>query len=416
MKKDLFTRLGIIPPRKKITFYIFIIIPLCYPFLILYMKYNGIMPQLFMPNDFQAYYHASQLIFKDITSLYYDPGFVMPYRYFPLSPLFHIIYGLFPYETSYIIGLFLIYLQSVIAYLLVLKITKEYFNHNDKEYVWLFYCIGFIILVPYNIILYLQIQTSITVMLTVLLGYFYFKKKENEFRNNLIGGIFIAIAIMLKPTVLIVLPFLIDVKINKSQIQIKTSSFLRIIPSFVMLCLNIIFFVIYPSLLFGFIQNNFHHIYIFNVLSDSLTTFLSRIFNIPAAILFLIICGLLFSILYYHFLTKRNDLIYYLALSILISLISYIDIWNHSILYLLPLILFIVMKTRSPEDKLKLKLIYYLTFGISWLNVFNFYYSVTFFPWYYSLFTIYYPILFLYLYVNCHPSSFYVEEQEFIFS
>ncbi|GAG89765.1 unnamed protein product, partial [marine sediment metagenome] len=82
-------------------------------------------------------------------------------------------------------------------------------------YIWLFFCIGFIILVPYNIILYLQIQTSITVLLTILLGYYYFKKEDNEIRNNLIGGIFIAIAIMLKPTVLIVLPFLFDVKISK---------------------------------------------------------------------------------------------------------------------------------------------------------------------------------------------------------
>ena len=409
MKTDLFTRLGIIPPRKRITFYIFIFVPLCYPILVLFFKYNGIMTHLFMPNDFQAYYYSSQLIFKDISALYYDPGFVMPYRYFPLSPLFHFIYGLFPYDFSYILGLFLIYIQSVIAYLLVLRIAKEYFNHDDKEYIWLFYCIGFIILVPYNIILYLQIQTSITVMLTVLLGYYYFKKNENEFRNNLIGGIFIAVAIMLKPTVLIVLPFLIDVKVSKSQIQIKTSSFLRIIPSVVMILLNVIFFVIFPPMLFGFIQNNFHHIYIFNMLSDSLTTFLSRIFNIHPTIIFLIICGLLFSILYYHFLTKRNDLIYYLALSILVSLISYIDIWNHSILYLLPLILFIIMKTKSHEDKFKLKIMYYITIGISWLNVFNFFYSTSTFAWYYSLFPIYYPIVFIYLYINCHPSSFFVE-------
>jgi len=409
MKIDLFTKLGIIPPRKKITFYIFIFVPLCYPILILYMKYNGIMLHLFMPNDFQAYYYSSQLIFKDIASLYYDPGFLMPYRYFPLSPLLYFFYGLFPYDISYMIGLFLIYFQSVIAYLLVLKIAKDYFNHNDKEFIWLFYCIGFIILVPYIFILYLQIQTSITVMLTVLLGYYYFKKKENEFRNNLIGGIFITIAIMLKPTVLIVLPFLIDIRINRSQIQIKTSSFLRILPGLVMIFLNVILFIIYPSLLFGFIQNNFHYIYIFNVLSDSLTTFLARIFNIHPTVIFLIVCGILFSVLYHHFLTKRNDLIYYLALSILLSLISYIDIWNHSILFLLPLILFVIMKTKSHEDKSKLKIIYYITIGLSWLNVFHFYFSVTFLPWYFSIFTIYYPIIFLYLYMNCQPSTFFVE-------
>ena len=121
------------------------------------------------------------------------------------------------------------------------------------------------------------------------------------------------------------------------------------------------------------------------------------------------VCGILFSILYYHFLTKRYDLIYYLALSILISLISYIDIWNHSILFLLPLILFVIMKTKSHEDKLKLKIMYYITIGISWLNIFHFYFSVMFFPWYYSLFTIYYPIFFLYLYINCRPSSFFEE-------
>ncbi|MFX1479759.1 MAG: hypothetical protein ACFFCI_16675, partial [Promethearchaeota archaeon] len=275
MKTDLFTRLGIIPLGKEKTFYLFILLPLCYPIVILVMKYNGIMSHLFMPNDFQAYYYSSQLIFRDISALYYDPGFVMPYRYFPLSPLFHIIYGPFPYEFSYILGLFLTYFQMVIAYLLVLKIAKDYFNHNDKEYKWLFYCIGLMILVPYNMILYLQIQTSISVILTVLLGYYYFKKREREFRNNLIGGTFIMIAIMLKPTVLIVLPFLIDVRIDKSQIRIRTSSFLRIIPIMVMIFLNVILFVIYPSLLFGFIQNNFHHIYIFNILSDSLTTFLA---------------------------------------------------------------------------------------------------------------------------------------------
>ena len=97
MKKDLFTRLGIIPPGKKITFYIFIFVPLCYPILVLYFKYFGIMSHLFMPNDFQAYYYSSQLIFKDIASLYYDPGFVMPYRYFPHS--------LIPYRIFLLISL-----------------------------------------------------------------------------------------------------------------------------------------------------------------------------------------------------------------------------------------------------------------------------------------------------------------------
>lgn len=409
MKIDLFTRLGVIPPNKKITFYIFILVPLIYPIIVLCMKFSGDMPYLFNPNDFQAYHYSSQLIFKDIESLYYNPGFYMPYRYLPLSPILHIIYGVFPYETAYILGLFLIYVQTVLVFLIVLKIAKEYFNHDDKEFIWLFWCIGLIIIVPYNIILYLQVQTSITVMLTVLLGYYYFKKKEKEFRNNLIGGFFIAIAIMLKPTIIIVLPFLIDAKIDNEKIVIKTSSLLRLVPSIVMFFLNIIIFIAYPTLLFGFFQNNFHHIYIFNYLSDSLTTFLSRIFSIHPTILFLIICGTLFSILYYHFLTKKNDLIYYLALSILISLISYIDVWNHSILFLLPLILFIIMKTKSHEDKSKLKMMYYITIGLSYLNVFNFYFSVNIFQVYYSFFPIYYPILFLYLYYNCHPSSFYVE-------
>ncbi|MFW9876136.1 MAG: hypothetical protein ACFFG0_23785, partial [Candidatus Thorarchaeota archaeon] len=75
MKLGFFTRLGIIPPGKKITFYIFIIAPVCYPIIILLMKYNGIMPNLFMPNDFQAYYYSSQLIFRDLESLYYNPKF-----------------------------------------------------------------------------------------------------------------------------------------------------------------------------------------------------------------------------------------------------------------------------------------------------------------------------------------------------
>ena len=113
----------------------------------------------------------------------------------------------------------------------------------------------------------LQIQTSITVMLAVLLGYYYFKKKEKEFRNNLIGGIFIAIAIMLKPTIIIILPFLIDIQIDNEKIIIKTSSFLRILPSIVMFFLNIIVFIAYPTLLFGFFQNNFHHmVYFINVI------------------------------------------------------------------------------------------------------------------------------------------------------
>ncbi|MFW9940345.1 MAG: hypothetical protein ACFFFT_04840 [Candidatus Thorarchaeota archaeon] len=410
MKLDVFTRLGVIPPNKKITFYIFLLVPLIYPIVVLCLKYSGDMPYLFMPNDFQAYYFSSQLIFKDIESLYYNPGFFMPYRYFPISPILHFMYGIFPYDTAYIVGLFLIYFQTVLVFLIVLKIAKEYFNHDDKEFIWLFWAIGLIVIVPYNIILYLQIQTSISVILTILLGYYYFKKEEHEFRNNLIGGIFIAVAILLKPTIIIVIPFLIDAKIDNEKIVIRTPSFLRIIPTIIMLIINIIIFIVFPTLLYGFFQNNFHHIYIeFNYLSDSLTTFLARIFSIHPTILFIIICGTLFLILYYHFLTKKNDLIYYLALSILISLISYIDVWNHSILFLLPLIMFIIMKTKSQEHKSKLKMIYYITIGLSYLNVFNFYFSVNIFQVYYSLFTLYYPILFYYMYKKCRPSSFYVD-------
>ena len=412
MTNDSYQELGIIPPNKKITFYIFIFVPLGYPILLLFMKYNGIMPQLFMPNDFQAYYYSSQLLFKDIASLYNNPGYIMPYRYFPTSPIFFIFYGWLPYEISYNIGLFLIYYESVIIYLLVLKITKKYFNHNDKEYIWLFYCIGYMILVPYNLILYLQIQTSATVMISILLAYYYFKEDGHRLSNEILGGIFISIAIMLKPTMLIVLPFLIDVKVENKKLLFKKSSFIRILPSFVMLFLNLILFIIYPSLFFGFIQNNFQNIYVFNVLSDSLSTFLSRILNIHPVFLFFLIFSILFSILYYHFLTKKNDLIYYLALSILISLISYIDIWNHSILFLLPLILFIIMRTKSHKDKSKLKIIYYITFAISWINVFNFYFSVAVFNFYYSIFTLYYPILFVIMYFRGHPKLFFTEEFE----
>ena len=410
MTNDSYQELGIIPPNKKITFYIFIFVPLGYPILLLFMKYNGIMPQLFMPNDFQAYYYSSQLLFKDIASLYNNPGYIMPYRYFPTSPIFFIFYGWLPYEISYNIGLFLIYYESVIIYLLVLKITKKYFNHNDKEYIWLFYCIGYMILVPYNLILYLQIQTSATVMISILLAYYYFKEDGHRLSNDLLGGIFISIAIMLKPTMLVVLPFLIDVRIEHKKIKFKKSSFIRIIPSLVMLLLNLILFLIYPSLLFGFIQNNFQNIYVFNVLSDSLSTFLSRILNIHPIFLFFSIFAILFSILYYHFLTKKNDLIYYLTLSILISLISYIDIWNHSILFLLPLILFIIMRTKSHKDKLKLKIVYYITFITSWVNVINFYVAAPVFHFYYSIFTLYYPILFFIMYYRGHPRLFFTEE------
>jgi hypothetical protein len=193
-------------------------------------------------------------------------------------------------------------------------------------------------------------QINIYIVVLILISLYIFLKYE-ETKWQIIGSVLIGISMVIKPITIFLIPFLIvinyDLGEKKLNFDVK-KSVIRLIGVILPLLLNIIPFLLFPSLLTGFLDTNFSGAdpVIVNF-SFSITKLFTNFFNfysipINHLIVFISIVGIVGGLGFMIYLFRRvrkNYMIYGYILGISIMLLVYFDSWDHHLLILTPLLI-----------------------------------------------------------------------------
>ena len=335
-------------------------------------------------SDFYVYYRVGEIFVNNPNNLY-NPTYyidIWPFRYFPLSALMFVPYYLMGFELGYIIfnliNLILNTLISIILYKITILVRGADHEQEDKRII-LYICL-FIIGVP-QIFNYILGQINLYLTLFILLSLFIFIK-NSEFKWQFIASLILGISIIIKPTTLFMIPFIILIAYNYEKKKITldlTKSVVRLIGVATPLLLNIIMFLVYPDLLHGFIATNFtgSETVLLNH-SFSITKLISNLFpyfgvppnEMSATPIFLGVLLILGGIGFIIYVLRRphvNSMIFGYLFGILIMFLAYFDTWDHHILQITPLLI-LALFTLPRNSELTRK---YIKPGFFFLNFFG---------------------------------------------
>ena len=335
-------------------------------------------------SDFYVYYKVGGIFVNNPKNLY-NPAFytdTWPFRYLPLSALMFVPYYLLGFDLGFIvfnlINLLLNILISILLYKIIILVRGTDHESHDKRVI-LYICL-FLIGVP-QLFNYILGQINLYVTLFILLSLFIFIK-YSDIKWQLIASIILGISIIIKPTTVFMIPFIIllgyDYEKKKFKLEF-TKSFVRLLGVILPLLLNLILFFIYPNLLNGFLTANFtgSETVLLNH-SFSITKIISNMFLylgvpsdelsvLPIFLVVLLVIGGLSFIFYIFRRSNVNSMIVGYLFGILIMFLAYFDTWDHHILQIAPLLIISLFNLpRNSELTRK-----YIKPGFFFLNFFG---------------------------------------------
>lgn len=311
-------------------------------------------------NDFRVYYTVGEVFIKDINNLYDRANYsTWPFRYFPLSAVLFVPFYLLGFDLGFIVfnlvNILLNILICIILYKIIILIRGEDHEKNDKRVI--LYISLFLLSLP-NVFNYILGQINLYVTLLILISLLIFLKYD-QIKWQFIASLILGISIIVKPITIIMIPFLIAINYDfkKEILNVKLfNTLMRILGVLLPLSLNLIIFLIHPSLLKGFIAINFtgedtvyinHSFSATKIIENLLFSFgfseqqlLEYQLFIFFSVLF-VIGGLGFFIYIFGKLTSQNIIFGY-SFGILIMLIAYFDSWDHHLLILTPILIIII--------------------------------------------------------------------------
>ena len=306
-------------------------------------------------NDFLIYFNAGGVFYRNTNELYNQDYYIWDYRYLPLSATFFIPFYLLGFELGFIIfhtlNLILNILICVLLYKIIVLIRKDDHEQDDKRII--LYIILYLVAAP-QMFNYILGQINLYITFFMLLALLIFLKHE-ELKWNLLGSIILGISIVLKPTAILLIPFLLVINYDLNHKHLRfdfLKSFIRIVGVIFPVSLNIIIFLLYPKLWEGFIKTNFTGGNPLTLnFSFSITKIILNIcfmYNIPFNQIYVLlvvfgIVGLLGYLVFlfgkYH---EKDAVIYGFTFGLVITLLVYFDSWNHHLLTLTPLLIIII--------------------------------------------------------------------------
>ncbi|MFX1573893.1 MAG: glycosyltransferase family 87 protein [Promethearchaeota archaeon] len=308
-------------------------------------------------NDFLIFYNVGDIFLHDIEHLYDQTNYLWDFRYFPLSALFFIPYSFLNYELAFIIfNLFNIVLNvliCIILYKIIIRVRGFDHEEDDKrilKYLCL-YCMCF----P-NLLNFILGQINLYITLFILVSLFIFLK-YNEIKWQFIGSLILGISIIIKPTTIFLIPFLIIINFNREERKLKidlSRSVIRIIGIITPVLMNIIFFLSYPNLWNGFLATNFtgtNPVALnFSFSITKLVINFCYFYNIPfnqlvILIVVMVIFGGLGFVIFVFRKNDENSIIYGYAYGLIIMLLVYYDSWYHHLLNLIPVLVIIIFNS-----------------------------------------------------------------------
>jgi hypothetical protein len=251
-----------------------------------------------------------------------------------------------------------------------------------------------------HVLNYIYGQINLFITLFILIALYIFIKYET-LKWQLVGSIILGISIIIKPTALFLIPFLIILRFDREQKKFEfnfITSLVRLMGVILPVLLNFIPFLIYPLLWEGFLETNFtgsNPVALnFSFSITKLITNFCYFYNIPFNQLYIligVICvvgglGIINYLIRSH---EENSITYGFAFGIVIMLLVYYDSWDHHLLNLTPILIIIIFTlprhsniTRSIKPSLIFFSFFDLAFVGTWYLIyplFPFNFEATFF-------------------------------------
>ncbi|MFW5895603.1 MAG: glycosyltransferase 87 family protein [archaeon] len=324
-------------------------------------------------NDFLVFYEVGKVFIQDIENLYNPSNYLWPFRYFPLGGLPFTPFSQLSFEAAFItFNIFSVFINFLIC-LLIYKISGLISQNKEKDVSEnkIMYISLYLLALPhvYNYAMG-QVNSLLTFLLLISL-YIFLKYDKTVF--NLIGGILIGISVNIKPITIFIVPFLITFsiysKVHKFNKEEITESLIRVLGVLVPIFLNIIFFLLIPELLTGFLEINFigtetlkinNSFSITKLIINAMTmlnvemSLLKQLQIILFLIILLIMGGTGFLI---FLLRKRekNAILYGFILGIVITLLVYFDTWDLHLILLFPLMIISILNLEETANGIEEK-------------------------------------------------------------
>lgn len=364
-------------------------------------------------NDYKTFHDAGLIVLEDLPDLYDPSLYLFPFRYFPLSAYFFIPFSLLGLQAGYFVFQIFNFVLNFINIYLIFKIIQIYkslnpdlnisyelntplriFSQSENKSILHQHAVYLIMAAQF--MNYFLGQINILVTFFTLASVFYFLKGGTK--NDLLGGFLLGFGILFKPTLILLLTFIIPLNYHRNSKKIHfgvKQTILRFSGTITLLIISGLFFLIYPEMLTDFIEVNFAGKYTSNLggevgINPSFS--LTRIFliflgviglNFSNFIVFISIMFLFWLPMYIFFISSSNQsnkLINGYFAGILIILIVYFDTWPHHLVVLAPFLIFFIILNKDFEHIKSVKTIHYLLVTIILVFWFLFYLTYEIFP------------------------------------
>lgn len=316
-------------------------------------------------NDFLVYYEVGEVFITDINNLY-STEYLWPFRYFPISAAFFVPFYLLGFDLGFVLFNFINLILNIgiciLLYKIIILIKGK--DHEREDNRIILYISLFLMGLP-NLFNYILGQINLYITFLILLSLYLFLKYET-LKWDFISSLILGISVIIKPITIFMIPFLLVVNFKFEQRKFKFNikrSFIRLIGVLIPLSMNIIFFLIYPALLRGFITTNFtgdepiivNHSFSISKLILNFCIF----FNIPynsllIILLILLIIGGIGFLTYVFRRFNNNSIVLAYLFGILIMLLAYYDSWTHHLLALTPILIILIFIIPRNSDITKI--------------------------------------------------------------
>jgi hypothetical protein len=328
--------------------------------------------------DFVVFYRAGQLIHQDPNAMYDVEQYYLPFRYLPFAAfLFSILSVLnLPIGVVYVFFTLASFAANILVAVILSELVIDIYK-LPKEYYSLFYQFlgAFFLYVPHadN---YVNGQINSFLGLALIGALYFFEKaggvqtddrvvancvKLDLWKYNLIGGILLGLATVIKPSAFVLLPFVVIAKASFNK-QTKKVSFtfnisqtlVRLLGAFLFLLPSIYIFNRYPLIWKGFLAANFSGgSQLIDAHSFSFTRIIINIFMAarmasPNLLIFVVISAIFFGFAFLKFLFRPEAFEYqyqyrYFSIALTALLVSYFDSWGHHLISWAPIAIILVI-------------------------------------------------------------------------
>jgi hypothetical protein len=311
--------------------------------------FQVIKPGIFA-TDFRVFYSSVHLLQSDPLELYYNPSNQLPFRYLPFFAYLNWYLAFLPFEFAYLMNNFMMFFVNWINFFLIYYISLKFYKIDPSKRSFE-YAMFILILNPLQVPNYILGQINLLFITFLLLSLLFLEYDQNFLHKKILGngilsGFSLGFAITFKPLALLLIPFLLDISIEyKEKFHFHLHFNLRktlnrLSGILIIIGINLLIFLKYPTLFIDFIRVNFMEILAYHQ-STSLTRLIIQIAALNGVALtsfslMLVISGLLFIVPYCIFLFRPKSLSqfsYFFTYAMLVVLIAYPDSWFLYILF-----------------------------------------------------------------------------------